>query len=491
MKIPVLVLVAALLSPATGADEIFLKSGGQLSGRIVTRTADKVEIDIGAGRVTVPASSVVRIEEGRSALQDYEERAQHIAPGDAVGWVALGDWASSKGLGTQAREAYNRALAVSPNDPRANAALGNVEVGGRWVTEDEGYRARGYVQFEGEWMTPAEHDAILRERAAADEQERQAQEADQRARDAEQRAAEAEERARQADEAAAQAATDGPLLPLYYGWGAGPAYWPDAAGRLASDSQPARRAASPGAAVSAVKLRSALALVAVLAAGPARAQTVDEIVARHVAARGGQKALAAVRTLRMTGHAVAGPGREAIVRREIARPGRIRTEFVFQGTTGVYVWDGSTGSRVSPLDGGFEPEPLSEDAAALSAEQADLEGPLVNWKEKGHRVELVGGASLPGGAAHELKVTLQSGAVRRVWVDANTGQIVKTSSTRKVRGHELEFETVYADYRDTAGIRFARSIEIAVRGRPQRMRIGVESVEVNPTLEDSRFRMPR
>jgi outer membrane lipoprotein-sorting protein len=243
--------------------------------------------------------------------------------------------------------------------------------------------------------------------------------------------------------------------------------------------------------VSAVKRRAILALIAVLTAAAARAETVDEIVARHLAARGGQQALAAVRTLRMTGHAFAGPGREAIVRREIARPGRIRTEFVFQGTTGVYIWDGSTGSRVSPLDGGFEPEPLSEDAAALSAEQADLEGPLVNWREKGHRVELVGNASLPSGAAHELRVTLRSGAVRRVWVDAQTGHIVKSSSMRKARGHELEFETVYGDYRETAGVRFARSIEIGVRGRPQRMRIEVESVEVNPTLDDSRFRIAK
>ena len=187
-----------------------------------------------------------------------------------------------------------------------------------------------------------------------------------------------------------------------------------------------------------MKRRSTLALIAVLAAAAARAQTVDEIVARHVAARGGREALSAVRTLRMTGRAFAGPGREAIVRREIARPGRIRTEFVFQGTTGVYVWDGSAGWRVSPLDGGFEPEPLSEEAAALSAEQADIEGPLVDWRAKGHRVELVGSASLPGGAAHELKVTLKSGVVRHVWVDAATGQIVKASSTRKVRGHELD-----------------------------------------------------
>jgi outer membrane lipoprotein-sorting protein len=229
----------------------------------------------------------------------------------------------------------------------------------------------------------------------------------------------------------------------------------------------------------------------VLAATGAHAQTVDEIVARHVAARGGREALAAVRTLRMSGRANAGPGREAIVRREIARPGRIRTEFVFQGTTGVYVWDGTSGWRVSPLDGNLEPEPLSEDAAMLSAEQADFEGPLVAWKAKGHKVELVGKSDLPGGAAHELKVTLKSGVVRHVWVDAASGLIVKTGAMRKVRGHPLEFETVYGDYRETGGIRFARSIVTGVKGRPQRLRIVVENVELNPALDDSRFKMAR
>ena len=230
---------------------------------------------------------------------------------------------------------------------------------------------------------------------------------------------------------------------------------------------------------------------ALLVSVSAPAQTVDEIVARHVAARGGRKALAAVRTLRMTGRADAGPGRQAILRREIARPGRIRTEFVFQGTTGVYVWDGSSGWRVSPLDGSLDAEPMPPDAAALSAEQADFEGPLVDWKAKGNRVELVGTAALPGGPAHELKVTLKSGVVRNLWLDAKTGLVVKTGSTRKLKGHEVTFEVVYGDYREAGGVEFARSIEIGAEGRPQRMRIVVDSVEVNPRIDDARFKMPR
>jgi len=239
------------------------------------------------------------------------------------------------------------------------------------------------------------------------------------------------------------------------------------------------------------RARSLAVVLALLVPTLAASQTLDEIVARHVTARGGQAALAAVRTVRMTGHAIAGSGRQAIVRREIARPGRIRTEFVFQGTTGVYAWDGSSGWRVSPLDGGFEPEALPADEAVVTAEQADIEGPLVDWKAKGHALKLVGTDTLPGGPAHHLELTLQSGSVRELWLDAGSGLVVRTASARKLRGHDVALETDFGDYRETAGVRFARSIETGLRGRPRRLRIVVDSVEANVPLDDARFRMPR
>jgi outer membrane lipoprotein-sorting protein len=240
-----------------------------------------------------------------------------------------------------------------------------------------------------------------------------------------------------------------------------------------------------------MRARFLLVATTILVSSSVHAENVDEIVARYVAARGGREALAAIRTLRMTGRMLAGPGREAIVRREVARPGRIRTEFEFQGTTGVYVWDGSKGSRVSPLDGSLEPEPLSDEAAALSAEQADIDGPLVDWQAKGHKVDLVEATTLPGGAAHELKVALKAGGERRLWIDDATGFLVRSASTRKVRGHDLQIETTYGDYRKTDGVAFARSIETGVAGRPQRLKIIVDDVETNPALDDARFRLPR
>jgi hypothetical protein len=237
--------------------------------------------------------------------------------------------------------------------------------------------------------------------------------------------------------------------------------------------------------------RKLVSVVALLAPVVVSAQTVDDVVVRHVAARGGRAALASVRTVRLTGRAAEGSGREAIVRREIARPGRIRTEFEFQGTTGVYAWDGAAGWRVSPLDGRFDPEPLPAEEAAIAAEQADIDGPLVDWRAKGNRVELVGTDTVRGGRAHHLKVVLKSGAEREVWVDAATGLVVKTVSTRVWRGRAVSLETTFGDYRETGGVEFARSIETGAPGHPRRLHITVESVEVNPALDDARFRMPR
>ena len=234
--------LAALLPLSAAADEVYLKSGGQLSGRIVSRTADMIEVDIGAGRIAVATSTVLRIEEGRSALHEFEDRAGKLQPGDVEGWVALGDWASSRGLGTQAREAYTRALSASPNDSRANTALGNVQIGGRWVGEEESYRARGYVRFEGEWITPAEHEALMRERGVEADQERVRQ-AEARVQEAETRAQEAEERAREAEAKAAESQPSSEGLPLWYGWGVGPVSW--STGSIAMQPLPTPRTGVP------------------------------------------------------------------------------------------------------------------------------------------------------------------------------------------------------------------------------------------------------
>ena len=212
-------VVAAGLSVATASsDEILLRGGGRVSGVVVERTRDAIVVEAGPGRVTLSMALVEKVVEGRSTLEAYHERAGALEPGDVEGWADLARWAAERELLTQSREAWQRVLAADPSRPEANAALGRVEVDGTWMGEAEAYRARGYVSFEGRWVTPAEHEALVRERAEEEASARETREAGLRVREAEARAREAEARAREA-EAAAQPVDGG--IPYGWGWGGG------------------------------------------------------------------------------------------------------------------------------------------------------------------------------------------------------------------------------------------------------------------------------
>lgn len=210
----VAVLAIAFAAALATADEIFLRGGGRVTGVIVERTKDAVVLETPPGRVTLPMRRIEKIVESRSALEGFRDRAAALAPRDVDGWAALARWAAERDLLTQAREAWQKVLAADPSHPEANAALGRVQLDGAWMGEDEAFRARGYVAFDGRWVTPAEHEALVRERAADEASARERREADLRVREAEARAQEAEARAREA-EAAAQ---DGGI-PYWWGWG--------------------------------------------------------------------------------------------------------------------------------------------------------------------------------------------------------------------------------------------------------------------------------
>jgi len=239
-----------LLLPAAApalADEVYLKGGGQLSGQIVAHDDDSVTVDIGAGKMTVKLSTVVRIEEGTSPVEQFKERERTLAKDDLEGWRGLAQWAADQGLSTQSREAWKRVVVLAPEDAEANRALGRVQLDGRWVTREESYRAQGYVEFEGQWMTPAEQQSIVAERQAREEADRKALETQIAADDAAAREREAQE-AREDAERGSYGTGDLPQLgdpvdPAYWGWGGGPAYWP---ARPGVPSNPNRPITGPG-----------------------------------------------------------------------------------------------------------------------------------------------------------------------------------------------------------------------------------------------------
>jgi hypothetical protein len=200
------VTLLALTPALAQADSVFLRNGGEIKGEIVEQREDAVVIETGPGRVTVPRQSVARIVSSTTDLGIYQARAAVLSPRDVAGWLQLAEWARAHGLGTQAREAFNRVLAVDPQNAPAHLALGHVQVAGRWMDAADASRAQGLVEFEGTWMSPEERRDRIEDRRVSEDDRRAAREADVRVREAEARVREAEARARVA-EADAQAAT--------------------------------------------------------------------------------------------------------------------------------------------------------------------------------------------------------------------------------------------------------------------------------------------
>jgi hypothetical protein len=177
------------------------------------------------------------------------------------------------------------------------------------------------------------------------------------------------------------------------------------------------------------------------------------------------------------------------VTRERKRPNLSRLEFTVQGVTSVQVFDGHHGWKMAPLEGDLVPQPMPDEIEAEAADEADIDGPLVDWKAKGHKVELAGRETVDGRETYKLKLTLESGAVLYEYLEVESFTRVRSDSTRHVRGRMVQIETAFDDYRKTDGILFPHLIEVEAVGRPQQLRVVVDTIEINPPLSDERFEM--
>ena len=220
------------------------------------------------------------------------------------------------------------------------------------------------------------------------------------------------------------------------------------------------------------------------------AQTVDEIIAKNIQARGGMDKLKSVKSIRTTATMTMGPGMEAPGTMVQKRPEMARLEFTVQGLTAVQAYDGSKAWQIMPFMGKKDPEPMSADDTKEMEENADLDGPLVDYKAKGHKIELLGKEKVEGTDVYKLKVTLKNGDVQTEFIDADSFLVIKKETTRTVRGTEHTIESSIGDYKEVDGVIFPFAVENSMKGSDQKEKITVSKIELNVPADDSMFKMP-
>ncbi len=219
------------------------------------------------------------------------------------------------------------------------------------------------------------------------------------------------------------------------------------------------------------------------------AQTVDEVISKNIQAHGGLEKIKGVKTIRISGKFSQGSFRAGFMQ-ENKRPGKVREEALIQGLAQIQAYDGKTGWQISPFGGRKDAELLSQDDLKSLTIDADIDGPMVDYKEKGHKAELVGHDSVEGTDCYKVRLTLKNGDVRYYFLDADSFLEIKMENQSNIRGAVQFTENYYGDYEQVDGLYYPFAFEGGEKGNPTRTKYTVDKIELNIPLEDTFFSMP-
>ena len=261
-----------------------------------------------------------------------------------------------------------------------------------------------------------------------------------------------------------------------------------------------------------------------------------QIVEKHVAARGGLQAWRAVQTMSWSGTMEAGVGDSAARSQlwvqnswaqkgqshkapaagasasnatpqgaavppkqvelpfvlEMKRPGKSRVEIEFAGKKAVQVYDGTQGWKLRPFLNRDDAEPFTPEEAKSTQGKWNLDGPLFDYAAQGTKVEFDAMEPVEGHNAYKLKLTLKNGEVQHVWIDTQTFLDVKIEgSPRRMDGRMRTVWVVQRDFRSVQGLMIPFVLETTVEGYPNKHKMVIEKVALNPALDDSLFAKPK
>jgi outer membrane lipoprotein-sorting protein len=221
-------------------------------------------------------------------------------------------------------------------------------------------------------------------------------------------------------------------------------------------------------------------------ASPAWPQTVDEIVARNLAARGGVEKLRSIDTVKSVAMVTGRDGVKVRVTTWVKRPDKMRRETEFPGRTLTVAFDGNTVWGLDSVEG--VARPITGPQADATREQASPDPLFLDYKEKGYKIELAGTETINGTAAYHLTVTRKDGHQIQYYVSADTGLDLRTVETFERGGQKLEARTDLSNYQTVEGLPVPYTIKQYANGNLV-TEVTFEKVEFNVPVDEAMFRL--
>ena len=220
------------------------------------------------------------------------------------------------------------------------------------------------------------------------------------------------------------------------------------------------------------------------------AQTAEEIVEKHINAVGGLDKWTAVNSQKITGN-LSMSGMEFPFVSYSKRPNMNYTEVTFQGMIMKQAFDGNIGWMINPMAGSTKAEKMDDDMTKTIKNRGVIGGELLNYKELGCTIELIGKEDLEGTEVYNIKLTNKDGDIENYYIDAVSSLILKSTSKAKRMGKEISSETIYSNYKSAGDVIEAFSVESKIQGMDMgSQKIVIDKIEQNIEIDDNMFKMP-
>jgi outer membrane lipoprotein-sorting protein len=228
-----------------------------------------------------------------------------------------------------------------------------------------------------------------------------------------------------------------------------------------------------------------IALFLILSNGIVQAQSLDDILEKHFKAIGHEKLLEKQTYIIKAN--INQMGMDLPMLMKIKRPNKFRMEMDMQGQKMVQVFDGDKGWLVAPW---MSPEPQALEGPQLkqALAQADIDGELYNYTEKGHTADLIGKVMVDDKEAYRIKLTSDDGTVKNYYINADNYLVTKVKSKVSVQGQEAEIEQNMSEYEEIGGVMIARKIESKSPMGTQV--ITFQEISFDGKIDDSIFEKP-
>jgi hypothetical protein len=224
--------------------------------------------------------------------------------------------------------------------------------------------------------------------------------------------------------------------------------------------------------------------IATLLFGSVQAQTADEIVNKHIDAIGGKENWKKVNSMKLEASlSVQGMDIPVIIY-QIHNMGQ-RQEYTVMNTTGYTIVTKDSGWNFNPMQGQSKAEPMTGDELKAAQDGLDIQGDLLDYAAKGHKIELMGKEDIDGTEAYKIKLTRKSGSEVITYIDPTTYYVIRTINKVKVNGQEIEQKINVSNYQKLPeGIVVPFTMEMPGAPAP----VNIKKVEVNPVLDPALFK---